>query len=155
MHFELLTRRKWFYKRFEIYLRLYCLNTEVKHVDKRKSFFWKRVAQNYKSLTKGKVCMGKSGLDFISSRILSQGDSHNLYFTWPWPISSLCSLRLDERFCQTMAYWLRLQTKTPLIGGKAGINAKTKIPGHILRNWPRVEMNARLVQISATTCPLS
>ena len=54
-----------------------------------------------------------------------------------------------------MAYWVRLRTKAPLIGGKAGINAKTKIPSHILGKWPGVEMSARRVQISATTYPLS
>ena len=54
-----------------------------------------------------------------------------------------------------MAFWLRLQTTTPLIGGKAGINVKTKIPSHIRRKWPGLKLNAWRIQISATKFPLS
>ena len=55
-----------------------------------------------------------------------------------------------------MDFWLRLQTTTPLVGGKAGMNVKTKIPSHIRRKWPGAcfsKVPKLFGPISGTTIP--
>ena len=61
---------------------------------------------------------------------------------------SLCLLSF-KRFFQTVAYSIRFLT-TAL--GKTGTNAKTKVPSHILHQWPGLKMDAWRVQVSAKKC---
>ena len=72
--------------------------------------------------------MGKSGHDVISSSSLISYSLFHLALTYQFAVP----FKLEERFSQTMAYQINLLTTTPRIGGKTGINAKTKVPSHIL-----------------------
>ena len=84
--------------------------------------------------------MGKSGQDLISSSLSGRPQQFLFHLALTYQFHVLSKFR--KRICQTMSYWLRPQITTPLIGGKAGINTKTKIPSHIRRKWPGLKLNA-------------